>query len=102
VDRDAADEVEQRGLGIAVAKLREEAGWTTRELVARTGLSPSTIRAIERGSRGTTWNSRRQLAGGLGVKLSYLLELAIDLAPGPEGEELRRERDSERANLRPK
>lgn len=91
-DRTVADEAAQKGLGIAVHRVRGDKGLTPYGLADRAGLSITTILAIERGRQDTTWANLRRLAGGLGVGLKELLDLAIDLAPGPGGEELRRDR----------
>lgn len=88
----AADLAGFKGLGIAVHQLRQEKGLTPAQLAEGAGLSGSTINAIERGKQNTTWSNLRRLAGGLGVDLEKLLDLGIDLAPGPGGDELRWDR----------
>lgn len=90
--RTVADMAGYKGLGAAVHQLRQEKGLTPAQLANSAGLSGSTINAIERGTQDTTWGNLRRLAGGLGVKLDRLLDLGIDLAPGPGGDELRRDR----------
>jgi transcriptional regulator with XRE-family HTH domain len=91
-ERTAADLAAFKGLGAAVHQLRQEKGLTPVQLANSAGLSGTTINAIERGKQDTTWSNLRRLAGGLGAELDKLLDLGIDLAPGPGGEELRRDR----------
>lgn len=80
------------GLGCAVHQLRQERGWTRTQLANRAGLPGSTINAIERGIQDTTWSNLRRLAAAFDVALDKMLDLGIDLAPGPGGDELRRDR----------
>lgn len=91
-ERTAADLAGFEGLGVAVRQLRQANGLTPAQLADRAGLSGSTINAIERGKQDTTWSNLRRLAEGLGVGLDRLLDLGIDLAPGPGGYELRQDR----------
>lgn len=91
-ERTAADLAGFKGLGAAVHQLRLEKGLTPAQLAQSAGLSGSTINTIERGKQDTTWSNLRRLARGLGVELDRLLDLGIDLAPGPGGDELRRDR----------
>lgn len=98
--RGRADAEEQRaslvGLGLAVEKLRRDAGMT-RDAVARKGeLSGTTITHIEKGLKVEPgWGTFRRLAKGLGVELEEFLRLGIELAPGAAGGRLRqREREN--------
>ena len=88
-----ADEAARKGLGTAVHQLRGDKAITVDELAARADLTLRTITLIERGEQDTTWGNLRRLAGGLEFELSELFHLAIDLAPGPGGMELRRDRE---------
>lgn len=69
----------QEGLGRAVRRLREEAGLSQAVLASRSGLSPSTIIALEGGKRNPTWGTARRIANGMGVSLETLAEIAEDL-----------------------
>lgn len=55
----------QNALGLAVKRLRTEAGITQEDLSARTGTHPTYISDIERGARNPSWGALLKLIGGL-------------------------------------
>ncbi|HEX5984175.1 MAG TPA: helix-turn-helix transcriptional regulator [Solirubrobacterales bacterium] len=69
----------QRGLGKAVRKLREEAGWSQQGLADRAGVSASWLSRIESGDYDPTWGTMRRVAGGLDVSLEKLADVAGEL-----------------------
>lgn len=69
----------QRALGRAVRQLREEAGWSQRVLADRAGISASWLSRIESGDYDPTWGTMRRVAGGLGISLEKLSEVAEEL-----------------------
>lgn len=87
-----ADKALLEGLGLAVERRRLERGWTRQKLARAAGLVPNAISALEEGEQEPTWRDLRLLAQGLGMELEDLNDLAIDLAPGPGGDELRLDR----------
>lgn len=52
---------------------RVEAGLTLKELADRTGLTWSTIQAIEQGRTPGSWTARMKLADALHIPIRYLL-----------------------------
>jgi transcriptional regulator with XRE-family HTH domain len=86
----------QVGLGRAVTHLREQAGLTPEELAKRADLSQSELVAIERGEVDPTWGDLRRIAYALNVELDNLLELGIEMAPGPAGDRLRQQEAEKR------
>lgn len=103
--RAARDADEERatlvGFGLAVERLREEAGMTREAVANRGGLTGNTITHIEKGLKTKPrWETMRRPAKGLGVEFSEVIQLAIDLAPGPAGERLRqREREAREIDI---
>jgi transcriptional regulator with XRE-family HTH domain len=81
----------QVGLGWAVTHLREQAGLTAAELSGRSGLSDAELKAVERGHVDPTWGRLRRIAYGINTELENLLQLGIELAPGPAGGRLRKQ-----------
>jgi transcriptional regulator with XRE-family HTH domain len=76
----------QPALGEAVRTLRQKTGLSQDALAARAGLDPSSIARIEAGNMDPSWGSMRRIAGGLGIPLEDLAELAEDLERGSPGE----------------
>jgi len=72
------DEISLR-MGRAVKQRREAAGFSLRVLAARSGISPSMISDIERGTKSPTVTTVVRLAQALGVNAAALL----DGGPGP-------------------
>jgi transcriptional regulator with XRE-family HTH domain len=66
----------QRGLGWAIRRLRFEADLTQNALAQRAELHPSRVSRIENGRDNPRWGTVRRVAGGLGVTLEELAELA--------------------------
>jgi transcriptional regulator with XRE-family HTH domain len=75
----------QPALGEAVRTLRRKTGLSQDALAARAGLDPSSIARIEAGNMDPSWGSMRRIAGGLGIPLEDLAELAEDLERGSPG-----------------
>ncbi|MGN6558742.1 MAG: helix-turn-helix domain-containing protein [Solirubrobacterales bacterium] len=69
----------QPALGEAVRTLRQKAGLSQDELAARAELDARSIARLEAGQVDPTWGSMRRIAGGLGVPLEDLAELAETL-----------------------
>lgn len=91
-EEDTADELASlRGLGLAVERLRREAGMTRNEVAKRGKLAGTTVSRVERGLKEEPrWETLRRLAKGLRVEVSDLAKLSIELAPGPAGDRMRR------------
>jgi transcriptional regulator with XRE-family HTH domain len=78
------------GLGLAVSKLRKDLNMSRQALMQKEGLTGNTITRIESGiEKELKWGILRHLAQGLDVPVEDLVKLAIELAPGPAGEQLR-------------
>jgi transcriptional regulator with XRE-family HTH domain len=90
-ERTVADEALLKGLGAVISRERAANDWTADKLAKRSGLTGNTIAALEAGEQEPTWANLRRLARGLGMELEDLNEQAILLAPGPGGNELRRD-----------
>jgi len=69
----------QPALGEAVRTLRKRAGLSQEALAERSGLAPSEVTRIESGLTDPVWGDVRRIAGGLGVPLEELAELAEEL-----------------------
>lgn len=72
----------QPALGHAVRTLRQKTGLSQGDLAARAGLDTRLIARLEAGEVDPTWGSMRRIAGGLGVPLEELAELAETLEGG--------------------
>lgn len=71
-----------RTLGTVVRGYRNELGWSQEELGGRSGLHPSYIGQIERGTKKISLATLQRLAAALKVKISDLLqEKAVDYKP---------------------
>ncbi len=77
----AQGDINQR-IAHRVAALRAERDLSLDALAARSGVSRSTLSLIERGETSATAVILEKVAGGLGVALAALFEVARD-APGP-------------------
>ncbi|MGN6665025.1 MAG: helix-turn-helix domain-containing protein [Solirubrobacterales bacterium] len=66
----------QPGLGKAIRTLRKESQLSQEVLGERAEIHPTWISHIESGRINPTWGNVRRIAGGLGVPLSDLAELA--------------------------
>jgi transcriptional regulator with XRE-family HTH domain len=73
----------QKGLAKAVRLLREEAKLSQKELAERSGMSASWLCRIESGDYDPAWGSIRKVAGGLGVSMRALAELAGECEEAP-------------------
>lgn len=69
----------QPALGQAVRTLRQKTGLSQDDLAGRAGLDAVSIARLEAGQVDPTWGSMRRIAGGLGVPLEELAELAETL-----------------------
>jgi transcriptional regulator with XRE-family HTH domain len=67
----------QPALGKAVRALRQRAGLSQEELALRAELEPASILRIEAGEEDPLWGDMRRLAGGLGVSLEEIAEVAV-------------------------
>jgi DNA-binding CsgD family transcriptional regulator/transcriptional regulator with XRE-family HTH domain len=92
--RRTIDDEEQsslEGLGLAISRLRQGRGETRSAVAERAGLTITTISDLEKAVKEwPKWGTLRRLAKGLEVDLGVLIALALELAPGPAGEVLRR------------
>jgi len=79
----------QRGLALAVERLRRRKGWTRERLAKEANLTPKTISSIEHCEWEPKWGTLSQVAKALGLSMRRLHELAIDAAPGVPGDMLR-------------
>lgn len=61
-------------LGLKVRQLREAAGLTQEALASKAKLDITYVSGIERGLRNPSLIALRQIASGLGIKLSKLVE----------------------------
>jgi len=86
----------QVGLGRAVTHLHEQAALTQGELPKRADLSQAELEEIERGDVDPTWGELRRITYALNVELDNLLELSIEMAPGPAGDRLRQQEQESR------
>src|SRR3954454_14997357 len=86
----------QVGLGRAVRHLRGQAGLTHAEPSSRSDLSDAELEVVERGDVDPTWGDLRRIAYGMNVELDNLLQLGVELAPGPAGERLRKQEQEAR------
>jgi transcriptional regulator with XRE-family HTH domain len=69
----------QKGLARAVRRLREEADLIPETLAERAGLPTAELAKIESGEDDPVWGDVRLVAGGLGVSMERLAELAEEL-----------------------
>ena len=74
------DEISLR-VGRAVKQQREAVGFSLRMLGARSGVSPSMISDIERGTKSPTVTTVVRLARALGVSLAALIDGGAGLSP---------------------
>lgn len=87
--RTAEDVAAQKGLGFAIRRLRRDKGWSQATLGSHAELSAESVGNLERGEQEPTWGNLRRLAEGLVISLGDLNRLAIELAPGSSGDQLR-------------
>lgn len=80
--RSAEDVAFFKGMGLAIVQLREDRKLDSSELAAKAGISPSTLRLVERGKTEAKLRTLRRLAAALGIPLDALIEMADELAPG--------------------
>jgi transcriptional regulator with XRE-family HTH domain len=93
-DLDPDDAAEERaslvGLGLAVERLRRNAGMTRDAVAKKGGLTGNTVTHVEKNLKEQPkWGTLRRLAIGLGVELPELISLGRELAPGSGGDLLR-------------
>jgi transcriptional regulator with XRE-family HTH domain len=69
----------QEALGQAVRRLRDNRGMRQRDLAREAKLSKTHVWRIEQGDVNPGWDTVRQLAGALGIKVSDLAAVAEEL-----------------------
>jgi transcriptional regulator with XRE-family HTH domain len=84
------DSASFKGMGQAIATLRERRKLSRDELAGEAGLPVPSLQAIENGEADADWGTLRKLAAALDVSLGELIEAAEELAPGAGGEQWRR------------
>ena len=67
--------------GATVRVVRELSGISQHDLAARAGISQGALSNVERGIHGTTPETNRKLADGLGVPLESITYPVADLEP---------------------
>jgi ribosome-binding protein aMBF1 (putative translation factor) len=87
--RDEVHEASLKGMGRAVAIIRERREMSREELAPRCELTLHELEAIERGELHEQWGGLRKIAEALGVALPTLIVEAEERAPGPGGEKWR-------------
>ncbi|MDQ1438349.1 MAG: hypothetical protein QOK43_1978 [Acidimicrobiaceae bacterium] len=65
-----------QAFGAAVRTLRQERGWTQDDLADASGLQPTYLSDLERGTRSPGMTTQQRLATAFGVKVWYLFHLA--------------------------
>lgn len=83
--RDAEEAAAFKGMGRAVAAIRERRGMERDELALRCEMTVAELEAIERGEADEGWAGLRLVAKALDMPLSALFMEAEGLAPGPGG-----------------
>jgi transcriptional regulator with XRE-family HTH domain len=71
-----------KGLGLALIEQRKKRELSAAKLAGEAGMSPTALRAIERGESEARWGTLRRLAEALELPLHALFEKADELAPG--------------------
>lgn len=87
--RDEEEAAAFKGMGHAIATIRECRGMGRDELASRCEMTPAELEEIERGELDESWGDLRVLATELDIPLPLLLTKADKLAPGPGGEKWR-------------
>lgn len=87
--RDAEEAAAFKGMGEAIAVIRERRGLDREDLAARCEMTPAELEQIERGELDESWGGVRLIAKGLEVPLGALMIEAEEFAPGPGGERWR-------------
>lgn len=98
--RDDEEAAAFRGMGQAIAAIRERQGMGRDELASKAGIERSVLERIERGETDEFWGGIRSLAQALDIPLDALFIEAEKFAPEDEGEKLPQtagEADSDRA-----
>ena len=65
-----------KGMGLAIAEVREAHGLSKSAVAARAGISPSSFGQIEFGTADAKWGTLRKLASALEIPLDALAEMA--------------------------
>ena len=71
-----------KGMGLAIIEQRKKRKLSSAKLAGEAGISPTALRAIERGESEAKWGTLRRLADALKLPLHTLFEMADELAPG--------------------
>lgn len=66
-------------LGLAVRELRKRASLSQEALAHASGLHPTYLSGIERGSRNPTWKTLGRVCDALGIRISELARLAEEI-----------------------
>jgi transcriptional regulator with XRE-family HTH domain len=74
VDREHADDADQRRLGARLHALRDERRWSLTELAEESGVSRAMINRVERGVSSPTATILGRLSGAFGLTVSQLLD----------------------------
>jgi transcriptional regulator with XRE-family HTH domain len=93
--RSKEDAASFKGMGLAVARLRESGQMSKADLANKAELASSTLREIELGQCDARWGTLRRLASALAIPLDAMIEMAEELAPGI-GRAARREQAEDR------
>jgi transcriptional regulator with XRE-family HTH domain len=68
-------------MGLAIVELRKNRELSSAKLAGEAGISPTALRAIERGESEAKWGTLNKLAEALKLPLGALFERADELAP---------------------
>jgi transcriptional regulator with XRE-family HTH domain len=81
VDREHADDADQRRLGARLHALRDERRWSLTELAEESGVSRAMINRVERGVSSPTATILGRLSGAFGLTVSQLLDGSHEAHP---------------------
>ncbi len=69
---------DHHALGLALRRLRDNAGLTQEELAARVGIGATYISQVENGHRGVRWHSVTRMLSALGSDLHELADVLAE------------------------
>ena len=75
-----SDEVVLKSVGARIRTLRKQAGMSLQDLAYRIGMEKSNLSVIENGKSNPQLLTFAKIASALGISLSYLLEIPLDLS----------------------
>lgn len=87
--RNEEEEAAFKGMGQAIAIIRERRGMDREELASKCELTRAELEKIERGETDEWWGGLRRIAKALDIPLGELILEAEEFAPGRGGEEWR-------------